>query len=71
MRKKKMMRKKKDRLLEGLPPLKKVEGELPYVFDLFWDIKYAEDLDKDDKNNSVVQRLLAENGYDVKEWLQR
>lgn len=59
-------------LAAGLKPLKKVEGRLPYVFDLHWDAKTAEDFIRYKlyENNDAV-RLLAEHGYDVKEFLAR
>jgi hypothetical protein len=52
---------------------KRVEGRLPYVFDLHWDCKTAEDLERDPAliGDRDVQRMLAENGYDVREWLGR
>jgi hypothetical protein len=64
-------KKKKKDLTAGLPPLKKVEGLLPYEVDLHWDVKFAEDIDKEPglRENRELHRILAENGYDVKEWL--
>lgn len=62
---------KKDKLTEGLKPLKILTDEtsLPYVFDLHWDIKTGSKL-KSMKTNSLVRRLLAEHGFDVKKWLE-
>lgn len=51
-----------------LPPLKELtlQTKLPYVFDLQWDVKQAEDLfSLGVANRPVVRRTLAEHGYDV------
>lgn len=64
------MNKKKPKLTDGLLPLKKVEGRMPYFLDLMWDIKVAEDIDREgQRDNPTLQRALAEHGYDVKAWL--
>lgn len=53
-------------------PLKRLEKNtpLPYVFDLHWDAKKGKDLENL-KGNKLVQQFLAENGFDVQEWLSR
>lgn len=62
---------RKPNLLDGLKPLKKVEGRLPGILDTLWDIKYPEDINRYEPGNPDVLRLLAEHGYDVKEWINK
>jgi len=51
---------------------KRVEGELPYAFDLHWDIKTANELLWSDiADDPYTCQLLGEHGYDVKEWLEQ
>jgi hypothetical protein len=47
--------------------------KLPYEFDLIWDAKCGRDLKyiRDYKTNNELHRRLAENGFDVKEWLNQ
>lgn len=66
-------KKSKPKLTDGLRPLKKVEGDLPYYFDMMWDIKRVEDIRwhlKDAHLNPHFTRKLAEYGYDVKSWVE-
>jgi hypothetical protein len=66
-----MKRKTFKELVSNLPPLKTITDdiELPYVFDLLYDIKFGSEL-KHYRNNRDVLRKLAENGFDVEKWLK-
>ena len=59
--------------LKAAKPLKTLEADtpLPYVFDLHWDAKTVAGLVRMNLlKNPEVQRLLAENGFDVKSILK-
>lgn len=65
------MKKTFKQILSEVPKPKQLmpDTKLPYVFDLFWDIKIGADILNDNfgyRKNKRIIRLLAEHGFDTR-----